>query len=301
MKRGIMWRANDDGDERESNDEGVEGNKKKVTNPFNTLMGQLFGWLQQLPVIGFNSGKYDINVIKRFFIPYLLTPSEDEDEDKSYVIIKRLNTFMCFSTSKLRFVDVVNYLAPGFSYDKYLKAYGCNVQKGHFPYEYIDDLRKLEERSLPPQATFYSLLKNKGINDEDYAICQEAWCYNRMTTMRDFLVRCNNRDVVPFLEALDKQFAFYQQQNIDMFKDGISVPGLTLLYLFNDLPANTFFTVFNETNKDLHHLVKDNIVGGPAIIFPSAPRKERTPRRYAVERSVDRLWATTPTRCTYGP
>ena len=88
-----------------------------------------------------------------------------------------------------------------------------------------------------------------------------------MTTMRDFLVFYNNRDVVPFLECIDQQFAFYQQQNIDMFKDGISVPGLTLLYLFNDLPPNTFFTVFNQTNKDLHHLVKDNIVGGPAIIF----------------------------------
>ena len=29
---------NDDGDERESNDEGVEGDKKKVTTPFKTLM-----------------------------------------------------------------------------------------------------------------------------------------------------------------------------------------------------------------------------------------------------------------------
>ena len=52
-----------------------------------------------------------------------------------------------------------------------------------------------------------------------------------------------------------------------MFKDGISVPGLTLLYLLNDLPPNTFFTVFNQTNTDLHPLVKDNIVCGPAIIF----------------------------------
>ena len=88
-----------------------------------------------------------------------------------------------------------------------------------------------------------------------------------MTTLRDFLIWYNNRDVVPFLEAIDKQFAFYQQQHIDMFKDGISVPGLTLLYLFNDLPPNTYFTVFNRTNSDLHELVKDNIVGGPAIIF----------------------------------
>ena len=42
---------NDDGDERESNDEGVEGDKTKVTNSFKTLMGQLFMWLQQLPVM----------------------------------------------------------------------------------------------------------------------------------------------------------------------------------------------------------------------------------------------------------
>ena len=83
--------------------------------------------------------------------------------------------------------------------------------------------------------------------------------------MRDFLVWYNNRDVVPFLQAIDKQFAFSQQQNIDMFKDGISVPGLTLL--FNNLPSKTYFTVFNNTNSDLLQLVKNNIVGGPAIIF----------------------------------
>ena len=133
-----------------------------------------------------------------------------------------------------------NYLAPGVSYEKYLKAYGCSVQKGHFPYEYIDDLQKLEEHSLPPQAAFFSRLKNEGISGTDYALCQEAWRSNRMTTMRDFLVFYNNRDVVEFLECIDQQFAFYQQQNIDMFKDGISVPSLTLLYLFNDLPPNTF-------------------------------------------------------------
>ena len=94
---------------------------------------------------------------------------------------------MCFSTNKLKNLDVKNYLAPGVSYEKYLKAYGCSVQKGHFPYEYIDDLRTLEEHSLPPQAAFFSRLKNEGISDTDYALCQEAWRSNRMTTMRDFL------------------------------------------------------------------------------------------------------------------
>ena len=52
-----------------------------------------------------------------------------------------------------------------------------------------------------------------------------------------------------------------------MFKQGISVPGLILFYLFNDLPEKTYFTLFNEKNKDLHHLVKDHMVGGPSLVF----------------------------------
>ena len=142
----------------------------------------------------------------------------------------------------------------------------CNLQKGHFPYEQVDDVRKLDDCVLPPQAVFYSRLKNEGISDEDYARCQAVMHDNRMTTLREFIIWYNNRDVVPLIEAIDKQFAFYQQQHIDMFKDGIGVR-LPLLYLFNDLPPNTYFTVFNRTNSDLHELVKDNIVGGPAIIF----------------------------------
>ena len=114
------------------------------TNPFKTLIGQLLSWLHQLPVIGFNSGKYDLNVIKQFFVPYLLKPSkqevnddgndedeeeeDDDDDDETRFVIKRQNTFMCFSTKKLKFLDIINFLAPGYSYDKYLKTYGCELQ-----------------------------------------------------------------------------------------------------------------------------------------------------------------------------
>ena len=234
----------------------------------------MFSWLHQLPVIGFNSGRYDLNVIKQFFIPYLLKPSkqdneeeEADDDDETRFVIKRQNTFMCFATKKLKFLDITSYLAPGFSYDKYLKAYGCDLQKGHFPYEYMDGIEKLEDRVLPPQSAFFSRLKNEGISNDDYVRCQAVWRDNGMETLREYLIWYNNRDVTPFLDAIAKQFAFYRDRDIDMFKDGISVPGLSLLYMFNNLPKDTFFTVFNNTNKDAHKLVKDNIVGGPAIIF----------------------------------
>ena len=243
-------------EEAENEDEVARKNR---TNPFKKLLDQLFSWLRQLPVIGFNSGKYDLNMIKRSFVPLLIS--------NNAAVIKRQNTFMCLSTTNLKFLDVTQYLAPGVSYDKYLKAYGCDLQKGHFPYEYMDGIGKLEDRVLPPQSAFFSQLKNEGISDADYARCQAVWHDNQMKTLREYLIWYNNRDVTPFLDAIAKQAGFYKQHNIDMFKDGISVPGLSLLHLFNDLPNDTYFTVFNRTNSDLHELVKDNIVGGPAIIF----------------------------------
>ena len=254
-------------EEAENEDEVARKNR---TNPFKKLLDQLFSWLRQLPVIGFNSGHYDLNVIKKFYIPYMV-----KNNDIQFVI-KRQNTFMCFSTPKLKFLDVTQYLAPGVSYDKYLKAYGCELGKGHFPYEYMDGIGKLEDRALPPQAAFFSQLKNEGISDTDYAACQAVWRDNGMETLREYLIWYNNRDVTPFLDAIAKQAGFYKHQNIDMFKDGISVPGLSLLHLFNDLPNDTYFTVFNRTNSDLHELVKDNIVGGPAIIFHRYHEKDVT-------------------------
>ena len=243
-------------EEAENEDEVARKNR---TNPFKKLLDQLFSWLRQLPVIGFNSGKYDLNMIKRSFVPLLIS--------NNAAVIKRQNTYMCLSTTNLKFLDIVNYLAPGVSYAKYLTAYGCELGKGHFPYEYMDGIGKLEDRALPPQAAFFSQLKNEGISDTDYARCQAVWHDNQMKTLREYLIWYNNRDVTPFLDAIAKQFAFYRDRDIDMFKDGISVPGLSLLYLFSNLPKDTYFVTFNRTNRDLHKLVKDNIVGGPAIIF----------------------------------
>ena len=157
-------------DEREQAARAANDKKKSrpATNPYKKLMEQLYGWMHHLPVIGFNSGKYDLNVIKQFLIPYFLSTTtskkgeqeqeqqqDDEEEEEendgngSFFVIKRNNTFMCLSTDQLNFLDMINYIAPGFSYDKYLKAYGCEVTKGHFPYEYMDRLERLDDTALP--------------------------------------------------------------------------------------------------------------------------------------------------------
>jgi hypothetical protein len=50
---------------------------------------------------------------------------------------------MAMKTDKLNILDITNYLAPGYSYSKFLKAYDVEEQKGFFPYEWLDTLDKL--------------------------------------------------------------------------------------------------------------------------------------------------------------
>ena len=149
--------------------------------------------------------------------------------------VKRNNTFMAVKTEKLKFLDISNYLARGFSYSQYLKAYKCTEQKGFFPYEWMTSLDKLIVSQLPPHEAFFSTLKNDNISANDYQLCQRVWEDNDMKTMKEYLVWYNNKDVVPMLDAIKKMLRFYTNRHIDMFKDGISVPRLTLKYMFQDL------------------------------------------------------------------
>ena len=48
------------------------------------------------------------------------------------------------------------------------------LQKGVYPYEYIDDWEKFNETSLPEKEDFYSHLDMKDITDADYVHTQKV-------------------------------------------------------------------------------------------------------------------------------
>ena len=67
---------------------------------------------------------------------------------------------MCLKTDFLKLLDISNYLAPGFSYDQFLKAYECEQTKEFFSYEWWMKWTELGETSLPPHEAFYSSMKS---------------------------------------------------------------------------------------------------------------------------------------------
>ena len=163
---------------------------------------------------------------------------------------------------------MVNYLAPGYSYASYLKAFTMDECKVFFPYEWITSTRKLSNVSLPPQSAFYSSLTGTSISKEQYESCLLVWKKQEMKTFRDYLIYYNNKDVAPFVKAINEHIKFFMAKSIDMFKDGMTLPGLTLKLLFEKVGQNTLpYVLFSEADKNVHELVRSNLVGGPIIII----------------------------------
>jgi G:T-mismatch repair DNA endonuclease (very short patch repair protein) len=230
------------------------------------LKQQLERYLQEFPVVGFNTGKYHVNAMKVDFFTRLV------DSHKIKHTVKWNNNFMCIKTEKLKFLDNTNYMVPGFSNSQYLNAYKCTEQKGFFPYKWMTSLDKLNVSQLPPHEAFYSTLKNENISAEDYQLCLNVWQENDMKTTKEFLTWYNNKDVEPMLEAIDKMFQFNQNIRIDMFKDGISVPGLVLKYMFQDLPTTSLYRM----RRIKMCTTCTSIVGGPIIVFHRYHEKDKT-------------------------
>jgi hypothetical protein len=101
---------------------------------------------------------------------------------------------MALKTQHFKFLDIRSYLAPNYSYAAFIAAYKCTLNKGYFPYDYLNDYNKLNETKLPPHEAFFNKLKNKNITDEEYKICVDAWNENNMQTFKDFLEWYNNLD-----------------------------------------------------------------------------------------------------------
>ena len=114
--------------------------KEKILNKFNS-------YCKELVVFGFNSASYDLNLIKPTLIQILLK--------KIQFVIKRTNSYLCLKTSKLQFLDIKNVLAPGFSYRKFLVAYGVELRKFYFSYKFVTDLDKLKSGLLEHSAFYF--------------------------------------------------------------------------------------------------------------------------------------------------
>ena len=225
--------------------------KEKILNNFNC-------YCKELVVLGFNSACYDLNLIKPTLIEILL-------KDIQFVI-KRTKSYLCLKTSKLRFLDIKNFLAPGFSYRKFLVAYGAELRKFYFPYEFVTDLDKLNS-GLPEHNVFYSSLSKSNITQEEYNLVVKTWTEKGWSSLREMLIYYNVLDCVPFVQAVQNLLRPYLEQGLDIFKTSFSVSGVAKLQMMKKIEKNTFFCLFLKRHGDLYKTLRSQLTGGLSLIF----------------------------------
>ena len=146
---------------------------------------------------------------------------------------------------------------------------------------------------------FYSSLSGKNtLSSEEYEEFCAEFHKRGCVTMMEWLREYNLADVVPFVEAVKKTRRQYCDDEIDILKDAVSIPGVSMRYVLNkSLKLNLDIepyapgepckhkckgSCFRKTCKackdvqnsctectknEAYELLQTGMVGGPAIVF----------------------------------
>ena len=226
----------DDNEEKDASTQFLQMQRNQLIE----LQEHLERYCNVLPVFGFNSAKYDINLIKSLLLPILINEMNMEP-----IVIKKANQFVSFKFGDVQLLDIMNFLGGATSLDSFPKTYKTAETEGFYPYEWFDCPQKMNNCVLPPYDAFFSKLRNVNPLETDYSDYQnllgsglkteealsrmklskplppgeenyqyllDLWNHENMCTFKEFLRWYNNKDVVPTLEAMQKMLAFYHKK-----------------------------------------------------------------------------------------
>lgn len=97
------------------------------------LQTQVDRFINRLLVIGYNTGSYDLPVLRRYGLLETLKLNAPQDD---FVIIKKRSNYMSIVTDRLKFVDVMHYSPLKCPLSSFMKTFGTkdSETKGMFPH-----------------------------------------------------------------------------------------------------------------------------------------------------------------------
>ena len=259
-------------------------------NQLTDLQESLERFCNVSPVFGFNSAIYDPN----YLLPILVN-----ERDIEPTVIKKANQFISFKFGDIQLLDIMNFPGGATSLDSYLKAYKTSETKRFYTYEWFHYPEQTQNTELPPYDAFYRKLRSSnpveadytdyvnllksGLTTEEavvklklskppptgienYQYLQHIWKQEQMSSFKDFLRWYNKKDVIPILEAMQKEkIASYHAKDTDMLKLGCTLPNLANICLHKSTDAELY--PFTEGDEDLLEKNREDYVGGPSIVF----------------------------------
>ena len=119
----------DDNEEKDASTQFLQLQKNQLIE----LQEHLERYCNVLSVFGFNGAKYDINLIKSYFLPILIDVRNVEP-----TVIEKANHFVSFQFGDVQLLDILNFLGGATSLHSFLEAYKTSETKNFFPYKWFD-------------------------------------------------------------------------------------------------------------------------------------------------------------------
>ena len=95
-------------------------------------------YCRELTMFEFSSTGYDIKLVKHIFLKNCV-----EGMNHLVSLSKKLESIPVSKSESLKFLDILQYLAPGYNPKSFFKGFDANEQKGFFPYDCFTQVLKL--------------------------------------------------------------------------------------------------------------------------------------------------------------
>ena len=137
-------------------------------NPKTDLQEHFDRYCIVLPEFGFNSAKYDMNLIKSYVLADLVN-----ERDLEPMVTKKANQLVSFKFGKIQLIQIMNCRGGATSLDFFLKAYKTNETNVFLPYDLFDCKEKLD-KEFPPFDSFLSNLRHSNPFEKDYIVFENV-------------------------------------------------------------------------------------------------------------------------------
>ena len=191
---------------------------------------------------------------------------------------------MSFKFGDVQLLDIMNFLGGATSLDSFLKAYKTAETKGYFPYERFDCPQKMNNSELPPYDAIFSKLRNMNPLEKNYSDYQKLLGSGLKTEEALSKMKLPNHHlqerkttniclIYGIMRICAHLKTFYagtttktlSQHSKQCKKCWLFITRKELTCLHKSTSAK--FNPFTETDKDLLQKIREDMVGGPSIVF----------------------------------
>lgn len=234
-----------------------------------------------IPVVFHNLKNYDAHFIIKDFARVFKGKIDVIPQNEERYISFSMTVESDFSKEypkavKLRFIDSFQFMASSLDHlsslltseqkrnlryefkDKSESQRRLLERKGVFCYDYIDDMDKLNETSLPSKDKFYSQLNESDIPDEDYEFAKKVWEQFEIKTLGEYSDLYMKTDIMLLADIFEN----FRSTCIDNFKldpgHYFTAPGLS----WDAMLKHTKVEIDLLTDVDMLMFIERGIRGG---------------------------------------